>query len=253
MPSSGWPASGQPAPTTRECGARAERGWQVYAANADAVCARSIAAAFPTVAALVGEEDFARFIRRFRRDHPPARGDLGEWGGALPDWLAACAPLKEWPYLADCARLDWAMHCCERSIDDAFDAASLSHLGDADPAWLQVDFAAGVQLVHSPWPIHLIHVAHRGGGGDGGSDAAISAARDAIIERRSECVLVARDGWKAQVTLVDDASAAFTRALLGGRTLAEALDVAPAGFDFARWLADAVRGRWLKGIRVPAD
>ncbi|HJV63210.1 MAG TPA: putative DNA-binding domain-containing protein, partial [Albitalea sp.] len=91
----------------RESGARALRGLRAYRANADASAARAMASAFPTVQMLIGEEDFAQLAREFWRAAPPLRGDLGEWGDGLADWIASHAQLAAWPYLADCARLDW--------------------------------------------------------------------------------------------------------------------------------------------------
>ena len=93
---------GEP-PALRERGARAERGLAAYRANASALAERALAAACPTLQAMLGEADFAALARAFWRDHPPQRGDLGEWGGELPGWIAAQAGLAEWPWLADSA------------------------------------------------------------------------------------------------------------------------------------------------------
>ena len=93
---------------TRESGARALRGLQAYRANADASAARALGTAFPTVHALVGDEDFEHLAREFWRAAPPQRGDLGEWGADFAAWLSEHPQLADWPYLGDCARLDWA-------------------------------------------------------------------------------------------------------------------------------------------------
>ena len=52
----------------------------------------------------------------------------GSGATALPEWLAGHEALAAWPYLADCARLDLALHRCERAADAVFDAASLARL-----------------------------------------------------------------------------------------------------------------------------
>ncbi|MBL0094465.1 MAG: putative DNA-binding domain-containing protein [Piscinibacter sp.] len=72
---------GEP-PALRERGARAERGLAAYRANASALAERALAAACPTLQAMLGEADFAALARAFWRDHPPQRGDLGEWGAS---------------------------------------------------------------------------------------------------------------------------------------------------------------------------
>lgn len=232
---------------TREIGARGLRGLQAYRANAEASAERALATAFPTVQMLLGDDDFRQLSREFWREVPPQRGDLGEWGDALPDWIASHGQLAAWPYLADAARLDGALHRCERAADDPPERASVARLGDTDPSELQVEFMPGVALVESDWPIGLIHRAHHV------DDSLFDALREAIEARRGESVIVARAGWKAVPTTVDARTAAWTRALLAGHDLGSALAGAPDGFDFAAWLATALQSNWLKGIRRRGD
>jgi hypothetical protein len=232
---------------TREAGARALRGLQAYRANADASAERALATAFPTVQMLLGNEDFPALAREFWRARPPERGDLGEWGDALPDWLATHAQLAAWPYLADAARLDGALHRCERAADDTPDHASLGRLADTDPAALFIRFMPGVALVDSDWPIGAIHRAHHE------DESLFDTLREAIEARRGESVIVSRLGWKAVPSTVDAATAAWTRAVLAGQDLGSALAGAPEGFDFSAWLATALQSNWLKGIERFGD
>jgi hypothetical protein len=232
---------------TREVGARALRGLQAYRANADASAERALATAFPTVQMLLGDADFRALAREFWHDRPPERGDLGEWGDALPDWISSHAQLAAWPYLADAARLDGALHRCERAADDTPDHASLTRLADTDPSALVIDWMPGVALVESQWPIGLIHRAHHEDG------SLFDALPEAIEARRGEAVIVSRRGWKAVPSTVDEATAAWTRALLAGQDLGSALAGAHEGFDFSAWLATALQSNWLKGIRRLGD
>ena len=210
---------------TRESASRALRGLQAYRANADASAARALGTAFPTVQALVGDEDFAHLAHEFWRFDPPTRGDLG-----------------------DCARLDWAMHCCERAADAALDADSIARLGDTDPAQLRLRLAPGLAVLSSRYPIAMILDAHRSG-----DDAAFDAVRDALNAERGEAVLVSRDGWRAVATPIDTATLDWTRRVQGGVDLASAMQHADARFDFTAWLASALSSGWLKGIDVVRD
>lgn len=234
----------------RETGARALRGLQAYRANAQASAARALATAFPTLRMLLGEDDFAQLAREFWHAQPPLHGDLGQWGGGLPTWIAGHAQLAEWPYLGDCARLDWAVHECERAADAEPDRESLMRLNDTEPSRLTVVFQPGFALIESTWPIAQIHHVHRHPHGKEG--VSFDAVRQAISERRGESVAVSRHGWKAIITVVDAASAAWTGELLTGRELAAALQAAHADFDFARWLGTALQQAWLAGIAVSA-
>lgn len=216
-------------------------GLQAYRANADASAVRALAAACPTVQSLLGEADFAQLAREFWQAHPPVHGDLGEWGDALPGWLAAHRGLAAWPYLEDCARLDLARHRCERAADAAFDASSLALLSQAEPSRLRLRLMPGVSALDSRWPLASIFAAHAAG-----DEALFDAARARMQAAQGEAVVVARDGWRAVVHRIDRPGLGFMQALADGHDLARALDAAGDGFDFAAWLGDALRGRWLK-------
>jgi hypothetical protein len=228
--------------------ARVLRGLQAYRANADASAERALATAFETVRRLIGEDDFGHLSREFWRAHPPVRGDLGEWGDGFADWLDAHPRLGDWPYLGDCARLDWAVHCCERAEDAVLDTESMARLGDTDPARLVLRLAPGLTLIESRWPIVAIHAAHRCD-----DPAAFGAVCEAIAEQRGESALVSRQGWKAAPALVSADTAAWTRRLLAGTVLGAALSQQPEDFDFTAWLTAALQGGWVKGIAVLPD
>jgi hypothetical protein len=235
----------------REQGARAARGLEAYRANAEAMAERVLAAAFPTVQALVGADDFNRLAREFWHAQPPLRGELGEWGDAFAAWLQAHAAMAPWPYLADSARLDFALHCNERAADATLDAASLSLLGSADPARLHVRLMPGTALIRSAWPIAGIHRAHQLVGAE--ADQAFERARDAIAAQRGEDAMVVRQRWRAVVVPLQSADARWTESLLAGASLAKALEEAGPGFDFAAWLQTAVRNTWVKEVLASDD
>lgn len=224
-------------------------GLKAYRANAHASARRALATACPTLAALLGDEDFAALAREFWHAHPPHRGDLGEWGDALPGWIADHEGLADWPYLADCARVDLALHRCERAADATPDAATLALLADVDPARLSLTLMPGVAVIVSRWPIASIHAAHAPDPGE----AAFDRVRERLRDRVGEAVVVARAGWRGAVHRIDAAGAVFTQAVAEGERLAPALDRAGAGFDFAAWLADAVRLQWLQGLALEPD
>jgi len=231
----------------REDAARARQGLDAYRINAAAIAARALLAVFPTIAALIGAEDFEHLAREFWRAEPPARGDLGEWGATFPAWLEAHAAFTAWPYFGDASRLDLAVHQCERAADADFDAASLSLLSEAEPQQLRLEPMPGTALIASRWPIVTIHAAHHAGEVD------FDAMRLAIDNELAETAFVARRGWRATVRRVDAATARWTERLIAGATLDRALDDAGEDFDFGAWFATAVQEKWLKGAVLCAD
>lgn len=234
----------------REHGARVARGLEAYRANAEEIADRALAAAFATVRAMVGPDDFKRLARGFWHAHPPRRGDLGEWGDTFPDWLHAQAGLAAWPYLADCARLDLALHRSERAANPALDAASLALLESTDPVRLHLQLVPGTALLRSAWPVIGIHRAHQLEGA--AADQAFAAVRAAIAAQLGDDALVVREGWRAVAHPLTDIEARWTHSLLTGANLDAALAAAGAPFDFSAWLQTAIRRQWLKGV-VAAD
>ena len=230
-----------------EGAARARQGLDAYRINAAAIAERALLAVFPTLAALIGAEDFEHLAREFWRAEPPARGDLGEWGATFPAWLEAHAAFTAWPYFGDAARLDLAVHQCERAADADLDAASLSLLSEAEPQQLRLVLMPGTALIRSRWPIVTIHTAHHA------ADSDFDAMRVAIDKEVAETALVARLGWRAAVHGVDAVTARWTGHLIAGTPLDQALADAGDDFDFGAWLATAVRDKWLKGVAFCAD
>jgi hypothetical protein len=83
---------------------------------------------------------------------------------------------------------------------------------------------------------------------DGGDRFA--AARNAFAEGHGETALVWRDAHFVRVEPIDRESADFTRALLGGASLAAALDAAGDGFAFDDWLARALQSRRIVTVQT---
>ena len=220
-------------------------GLPAYRANAGALAERALAGAFPTVAALVGDETFAALARDFWRRHPPLRGDIGQWGAALPAFIATKAPLATEPYLADSARLDWLVHEATRAADAPDEALALERLASIDPAHLRVALAPGAALLASRWPVAAIWQAHQQREGD-----RFAPVRAAFVAQQGDQAFIWRDGFRVRVERVDDAEHAFLRALLGQRSLAQALDLSGPGFTFDQCLARALSSRWIADIRV---
>jgi hypothetical protein len=217
-------------------------GLAAYRGNAGGIAERALAAAFPTVAELVGTDSFGALARAFWHAEPPMRGDLAQWGERLPAFIAASEQLADEPYLADVARLDWAVHRAESAADAPPGAAGLEAIGGADPSQVVLQLRPGTALVSSPHPVATIWHAHR-------SDAAdrFAAARAAFAADVAEHALVWRDGWCARVEALAPADAAFTAAVLDRASLASALQHAGPAFEFEPWLLRSLRDGWLVG------
>lgn len=225
-----------------------ERGLAAYRANAGALAERALAAAYPTLQQLLGEDSFARLARHFWRVHPPQAGDIGRWGDGLADFVADAESLADEPCLADVARLEWAVHTAA-SAADAGPPQGLPLLATHDPAELSLVLVPGSALVVSPHPVVAIWQAHRVPPPGAGDDrfAAVRAAFDAGV---GEAALVARQGWQPVVRALQPAEAGFIGALLAGAPLATALQQAGTAFDFEAWFLASLQCGLLAEVRA---
>lgn len=214
-----------------------------YRGNAALIAARALAAAYPTVQQVLGEESFDALARALWHRHPPQRGDLAHVGAELADFVAADPQLASEPYLSDVARLDWALHVIEHAADAPTQPAGIHRLADDDPSALRLLLRPGAALIRSAWPIVSIWRAH----GSAQADR-FDAVRRAFDEGRGEAAFVWRDGWRARADALDGARAEFIAAVLAGHDIATALECAGASFSFEPWLRDALAGRWLVGV-----
>jgi hypothetical protein len=221
-----------------------ERGLHAYRANGRALAQRALQAAFPVVAQLLGDENFDAVATRLWLAHPPDSGDAARWGGALPAWIDANADLSDAePYLADVARVEWALHGASTSAEAVVDIASFALLQQHDPTALTLRLAPGVHCIASPWPVVSIIEAHT----DGAVDLPTAAAR--LRARQAECALVWRDGLQPRLKQVDLGEASLLQVLLQGGSLDSALAASP-GLAFDTWLTSAVTAGVLVGAAL---
>jgi len=231
---------------TRQRGARWRAGLAAYRGNGRAHACNALRMQFPTVRAMLGDEPFDALCAHYWRACPPRRGDLAWVGEELPAFIETLKTLDEWPWLADCARLDWAVWQVAGAGPAGFSEDDLRRLVDGNPAALSLRLSASVRRLSSAWPIHTLYEAHHVTHPDW------NGVTQAIARSRAQTAWIWRPhGDLAAMPVVDGLDAATDRwvaALDAGHTLDTALDSAGEEFDFAVWLEQAVRQGWLDGV-----
>lgn len=231
----------------REEEPRAERALQAYRANAGALAERALAAAYPTLAELLGDEAFGQLARAFWHAAPAPCGDMARFGADLAGFIDAGDQLRDEPYLPDLARLEWAVHRAASAADGRQEPPPLQRLVQADAAELRLLLRPGSAIVCSAHPVQAIRQAHRLPQG-AERDEAFAQVRHRRAAGEGDNAFVFRNGWRVDVLPVADADARFIAATIGGSTLAAALDAGGEGFDFEAWLLRAVKRAWLDDI-----
>ena len=228
-----------------------QRGLEVYRANAAASAERSLSGTFPVLAQMIGSESFEPLARHFWQQQPPQRGDLAQWGAALPVFLAAAPQLAGEPFLADVARVEWALHEAATAEDAVLDAASFALLTtEGTPHTLVI--SKGCVLLRSAYPVASLVNAHRSG------EPTLEVVALQLASGTAEVALVWRHGFKPRVRNVDAAEAALIDGLLRRQPLDDALSSAVdqnAKFDFNAWLGQAVQSGLVIGATAlqPAE
>lgn len=239
--------------------ARVARGLQAYAANAAASADRVLAGIYPVLARQVGDAAMAVLARQAWRHAPPRRGDLDDWqalGDALPALIAEAPPLADQPWLADLARLEWAVHQAERAADaPEGPPAGLDGLAADDAPARRLQLRPGTALLPSAWPVATLWLqAQAGAAADAPAQRPLAGGHPAGPTPHPPAAvtaLVLRQGWRATVQVLAPADAAFTAAVLAGQPLGAALDAAAAqaaDWSFEAWLLRALREGWVTSV-----
>ncbi len=238
-------------PDVLQDGARREAGLAAYRGNGLAHARNALRLQFPTVLAMLGDDAFDVLSARYWRARPPRRGDLAWVGEELPAYIATVDSLDAWPWLADCARLDWAIWQIAGAAPPCMTHADLQRLAAEDPAGLSLQLAACTARIPSAWPIVTIHLAHQDAAADW------SMVRQAILDGASQTAWVWRPQGDAaaEVRLIalEDAADRWIAALAAGASIVGALDAAGEDFDFATWMQRALAEGWLDGVATPVS
>ena len=176
----------------------------------------ALEATYPVVTRLVDRRFFGWVIDGFIRAHPPAGPCLFEYGAQLPNYLAAFPACAHLPWLADVARLEWAMNVALHAPDARpLDADAWRALDPAALARLTVRVDPSITLLASPWPVDAIWRANQPG-----ADGVVDLDRGAVQ------LQVQRFGDDVVLRTLGPAAFAFRSALAAGATLQEATEQA---------------------------
>ncbi|HEX7982919.1 MAG TPA: DUF692 family protein [Duganella sp.] len=210
----------------------------LYRGNLGATWDKTLAAAYPVVRMLMGEEFFSGLSKAYGRAHPSNSGDLNRFGADFDVFLRHFPHVADYPYLPDMAALEWALHRAHYApAAEAVTAAQLAGLSPEQMETARMTLHPACRLVASEWAVVPLWQAHQA---DSGVDF------PELLAAPSHGV-VARPQWKTRVVPLSGAGHAALRVLGEGRDFGAALDAAfgiDEAFDVAGnlqlWLAHAL-------------
>ncbi|MEP6875842.1 MAG: DNA-binding domain-containing protein [Burkholderiales bacterium] len=227
--------------------AQIEQRLAIYRANVTAAVTKALGAAYPVVRQVVGESFFDGLVRAYQRVVPSTSGDLFDHGAAFAVFVAEFPHTQSLPYLADLARLEWAVHRAYGAEDaQPLDQQALAQVAPNRQAAIRLEWAAGTAVVDSNFPVARVWLIHQSNfDGDFKVDWSVR-----------ECALVAREGFRVAVSPLGAGDAAFVASGLAGAALGASAEVALAadpGFDLGHLLGRLMASNVICGFSTDKD
>lgn len=192
--------------------------FQVYRNTVASTLTEALAATFPAVVRLLGDEFFAAAAGAYAAAEKPVSPLLFRYGTTFPDFLGRLDSLAAYPYVPDVARLDFAWLAAYHAADaDPLTAEALARIPPEQLADTCLALHPTTRIVISKFPLVTIWSANRGDG--------------PVPERlpdRGEDALVARPGIAVSVHPLPPGGATFARSLGEGLPLGQAAESAAA-------------------------
>ncbi len=223
-------------------GNSSEKRYGVYRNNVMVSLIDGMAANFPGVHSLVGEEYFRALAAEFVRKHPPEQPVLSEYGGAFAEFIGGFPPLADYPYLKDVAQMEWAWlrvyHGGNATplAPDALVDISPEQLGD-----VVFTVIPAHAIIYSRFPLSEIWRQSR------------SETVDGVTPESDQAILICRPDMDVTLTGLPQDVAAFADLLFFGKTLGEAAEVTSSvydGFDLSQALGTLLSARVFAEVKV---
>ncbi len=199
-------------PAVRGNGIAPESRIEVYRNNNREAYRKALAASFPVVERLVGEQCFAGLARKYAQEHPSRCGDLQRFGARFAALLDGIYADSRFCYLSDVAHLEWALEEVHLEPDEpTVELAALSKFNPEDYGDLVFTVRRAIRLVESRFPVLSIWRANQPG-----NDSRVD------LDHGGENVFVARQDNDLKLGRLDDDAFALASALAQGLCLADA-------------------------------
>lgn len=186
-------------------------------------------AAYPSVLAIMGQENFDRVARNFIACHPPASAIMQHYGQAFPEFLEGFKPLAKSPFLKDVAtaEMNWlkAYHARDADILTGEELQSLE--GDAVME-VRLQPHPAQHVIKSDFPVFDLF------------EARTTWPKPGISLARSQSMMITRPVYECMATPLTEPVTTFIELLGNGQPLGEALEAVGSvhsGFDASTAIA----------------
>jgi len=209
----------------------------VYRNNFHETVRKCLCNAYPVVERLVGTNCFRGLAARYAQRHRSTNADLQFFGRLFPKFLEAQYTDTKFAYLADVARLEWAIELAltaPRSREVELDA--LAGIPPSAQPGLRFPRRPGASLLESPYPILEIWRANQA---DGTGTASLAAGPNRLGIKRGDAA--------ADIVSLDEDAFTLASCLAAGDSLGAAATTLAErpGFDLGVSLNTLFLNGWL--------
>ena len=191
---------------------------------------RALTLCYPVVKRLVGEDFFEGAAQLFVARSPPRAAFLDQYGDEFPEFLRHLPSASPLPYLADVAKLEWAVNVALHAADARpLDMQQLASLGPDEQGRLRFAAHPSVRLLRLDYPADLIWRAILADDDRGLGAIDLDSGPVHLLVERSESGV--------QVIRLETPAWRFVQRLFAGDPIEFALETS-AGFDASAALAD---------------
>jgi hypothetical protein len=199
---------------------RADRRFAVYRNNVAASLMEALAARFPVVKRLVGEEFFNAMAHAYVLREPPFSPLLIRYGETFPAFVEEFDPARPLPYLGDVARIEVARGRAYHAADaDPLPRGAFAELPKDRIAEHRVALHPSATILASAYPALSIWEINQSGG------------ERPVESWGPEAALVARPSLEVEMRRLPAGTETFLLALQSGDTIGEALEAASDAND----------------------
>ena len=233
-----------PLPPIRAKGPDAARRLQVYQHNHEIALSSALRAVYEVTARLVGEDFFTDAAAAYVRQNPSHGGNIQDYGGSFPAFLATYSPAESLPYLADVASLEWRrLQTAVAPTHTPMDLKALGAVPAEDLPDLYFHHQPAARAFESPYPVLSIWEFCQEAEPEGKLDLGLG----------SQCVLFSRPALDVEMRLLSQGEYAFLQRLCRGanfETACRAALEAEPGFDVQERFAALVREQILTSFHL---
>lgn len=205
---------------------------KIYRNNIVGSLTIALLATYPLIEKLTGKEFATHLMRSFALENPPQEACLARYGAGLDRFIANFAPARTLPWLADVARLEWAMNEAYYAPDDEpLTPADLQAMRQDAMADMTLNLRPSARLIDSRWPLESIR------------DFCLKEDRDESetldLNQKGGPLMVYRPALSAVLVPLEPAAFVFLQTVAYGKTLGTALSAtlqAYPTFDFQSFL-----------------